>query len=305
MLISENLSIFNGKPVVDFEPEKGIQTTEEVYRLRLDFDTYEKGKRLEEVLEQFCNDPKISEVKELVFGTWGYDDNSKELVKAIVKLKDKLSNLTHLMIGDITYEENEMSWIQQSNLTPAIEALPNLMYFCARGGTRIAFENLSHPTLQTLIVQTGGLQSYAVKQILAAKLPELQHLELWTGHENYGFDGKIEDYTPLLTQKIFPKLTYMGLRNSYLADEFAIALKDSYLLDQLETLDFSLGALGNMGGQAIVDNPKIKNLKKLELQAHFMKEELVAQIKSLDLETTIGDALGEPMDYGRYAEVGE
>lgn len=305
MLISENLSIFNGKPVIDFDPEKGIQTTENIYRLRLDFDTYDNGIRIEQHLKQLCDDPKIAAIKELVIGSWGYDSDSSKLVEAIVEHKDKLINLTHLMIGDITYSENEMSWIQQSNLTPAIEALPNLTYLCTRGGAGIAFENLSHSKLQTLIVQTGGLGSYAVKQILAAKLPELEHLELWTGQENYGFDGKIEDYKPLLTEKIFPKLTHIGFRNSLIADEFAVALKDSYLLDQLETLDFSLGALGNVGGQALIDNPKIQNLKKLNIKNPFMKKELVETIKNLNIEVIIGKISSESADYGRYAEVGE
>jgi len=300
----QNLKNFNDKPVVDFNAEIGIQSTENAYRLRLGFEEHENGESLHTRLEKFCQDPKVKELKELIIGYWSYDEQPNDIIQTIINNKKNLTQITHLMMGDIVSEECEISWITQTNLTPIIDALPNLEHFQVRGGMGLDFKELNHPKIQTFIVETGGLTTYTAKKILNANLPELRHLEIWMGDQYYGFDSKIEDYMPLLNQPLFPKMKHLGFCNSSLADDFAIALKDSNLLDRIETLDLSMGTFGDVGAQAILDNPNINKLKHLNLEHHYMTQEFVDKMKKLGISVNTGTMKKEGQ-YGRYTAVTE
>jgi hypothetical protein len=77
----------------------------------------------------------------------------------------------------------------------------------------------------------------------------------------YGFDGSIADVESLLVPGQFPALKYLRLRDTEIADQFAAAVAKSPVINQLEVFDLSLGALGDEGGQALLDCPAITNLK--------------------------------------------
>ncbi len=305
-MVSENLSTFRHKDVVDYNSETGIENLANAYRLRISYDDFEEDKSVEDLLVQFCNDPKATEVEELIIGIWDYEGgSSKELVEALIEQKDKLPKLTHLMFGDITYHENEISWIEQGDVTPILKAYPNLEHFQVRGGNGLKFSPISHPNLKTLIVETGGLPSKTVKEIFNLDLPNLEHFEIWMGDDNYGFDGSVEDYTDLLSGKLYPKLKTLGLRNSKISDDLAKASKGAAIIDRIEVLDFSMGTMGDEGAQALLDNPKVKNLKSLNLRHHYMSEEMMEKLKDLGIEVNV-DEQEEPEeeDY-RYVEVAE
>ncbi|MDO1449653.1 hypothetical protein Q0590_25470 [Rhodocytophaga aerolata] len=200
MTISDNLETFNGKSVVDFSAAEGITELDEVvYRLRLDYEDFDKGRSITGLIESFCQHPNASQVKELIIGAYDFDSsvNSSIVVDSLVVNKDILSNLTALFIGDITYEEQEISWIQQSNVEPLFTAFPKLELFQIRGGEGLRLGKLSHNQLNKLIIETGGLPTAVIREIGNAQLPQLEHLELWLGSENYGFDASIEEFAPI------------------------------------------------------------------------------------------------------------
>jgi len=309
MTIADNLETFNGKPISDFDPEVGIHQPEAfAYRLRIDYDDYEKGKRVTHLLEAFYQDAQAARVEEIVIGTFGYDDSPEpiaEIVESLVSAAPRLPRLKMLFIGDITYEEYEISWIQQGDVSPVLEAYPQLEYFRVRGGNGLSLGKLHHEQLKTLIVETGGLSTNVIEQVTAAHLPNLEHLELWLGTDNYGFDASILDLEPLLQSNHFPKLRYLGLKDSEIADELAIALQNAPLLAQLETLDLSLGTLGDKGAKALLANPEIKKLQFLDLHHHFISEELVAQLQQLGIRVDLGEQMEEEEDGYRYVAVSE
>jgi hypothetical protein len=308
MTISDNLETFNGKTIVDYSISEGIQDPDEaVYRLRLDYDDYDKGKSITELIESFCNDPKAALVQELVIGAFDYENSidSGDIVETLVKYKDSLSNLIALFIGDITYEEMEISWIKQSNMGPVLEAYPNLELFQVRGGDGLSLGNLNHSKLKKLIVETGGLPTNVLVEVANAHLPQLEHLELWLGSEGYGFEASVEDLAPILSENKFPKLKYLGLRDSEIADDIAKALQQAPILKKLETLDLSLGALGDEGALALIESPYIKNLKFLDLHHHFMSDEIIEQVQSLGIKVDVSDQIEEEEDGYRYVAVSE
>src|SRR5262249_22555836 len=140
----------------------------------------------------------------LVIGAWHGDDSSSSsefIIDALVERKDRFAGLKALFLGDITYEENEVSWIQQSNVAPLLKAFAGLQLFRVRGGNGLKFSRTTHEALEQLIIETGGLPRSVIREICRCDFPKLKHLELWLGVENYGFDGGVEDLQSLLAGK--------------------------------------------------------------------------------------------------------
>jgi predicted DNA-binding WGR domain protein len=283
-----------------------------IYRVGLKYEEeYDDQKSLTDKLAAFLDDPAAGLAQGLVIGTWGgvdsVDQSSASIVEALVAGRDKLPNLKHLFLGDIVMEENEISWIQQSDMSPLFDAFPRLEEFRVRGSNDLSFGTLKHKALKTLAVECGGLPVRVVREICAAKLPALEHLELWLGEPNYGWDGSIADLEPLLTGKLFPKLRYLGLRDSVVADEVAAAAAQAPVLKKIKVLDLSLGNLSDEGARALLASPAVAKLEKLDIHHHFVSDEVVAQLRALWIEVDARERK-KPYDFDpdyRYIAVGE
>lgn len=307
-MISENLNSFNGKSVIDFNPEEALKDLNHyAYRLMIDYDDYESGETMEDLMRTFAQIPATAQCQELIIGAWDYESSKRAdvLVQTLVELKDAFKNLKAFFIGDITAEEQEISWIQQSDLSPLLAAFPNLELFQARGGDGLSLSELKHENLKALVIQTGGLPPNVVEDIANSQLPNLEKLEVWLGDENYGFDSTIEDFDAIINGGKFPKLTSLGITNSLIQDDIAIAIAKSPLLNQLHTLDLSMGILSDKGAQALLDNPNIKNLKFLNLNHHFMTDSMMAKIKGLGITVWMEDQGNYDDEDERYVEVSE
>lgn len=307
MTVNDHLSTFLNKKVEDYDPAKGIQDTETtVYRIKIDYDEYEKDAKIEDKIEAFANDPRAAEVKELITGSYDFEasNSTADTIEKLVAVKDKLPNLKAIFIGDITYEECEISWIQQSNISPLLIAFPALEYLQVRGGTDLEFSSLNHDTLQTLIIETGGMPPNVVTAVANANLPALTKLVLWLGDENYGFKSTIEDLSPIVTGEKFPHLKYLGLQDSVIQDEIAQAIAASPVLDKIETLDLSMGTLSDSGGQALLESAGIKKLKHLNLRHHFLSDDMMAKLRGLGIDINLDDQEEDDDDY-RFIEVSE
>ncbi|MEN7551789.1 STM4015 family protein [Rapidithrix thailandica] len=307
MTINENLSSFNHRKIVDFKGK--ISFLKFIYRISINKDNEEGG--FDALFQKYCDNPITTQTKELVIGAWfntiSYKNDSTKLVDLLIQNKDKLPKLEYLFLGDITYQECEMSWINQCDVSPLLAAYPQLKHFQVRGGNGLSFGSLHHTSLETLIVETGGMDRQTLIEIANATLPNLKHLELWLGNKNYGWTGTLEDLQPFLSGDHFPKLTYLGLKNSEISDEIARALNNASILDGLEVLDLSMGTLGDKGAQALLANPKITQLKSLILRHHYISEELSAKLSKLPCQVDLSDPVGNPVgdEDDRYVEVGE
>jgi hypothetical protein len=287
MGIHQHIEFFRGKPVVEYTTEIGIaDRIDTIYRLSVEYDSETS---IVDLLSQFAADANASKVTGLVIGLWDSDESSQSVVDFLVDASQKLSSLSGLFLGDIIEEENQISWIQQCDLSSLLMAYPQLEYLQVRGNDGLSFGELKHDRLKTLIVETGGLSVGIVREICESHLPQLEHLELWLGTDDYGGDTTPEDLTPILSGGLFPYLQYLGLRDSYIADRIATVVANSTILVRIKVLDLSLGNLGDVGAAALLASPFINQLKKLDLHHHYMSEALVKDLAKLSIEVDVSD----------------
>lgn len=299
--ILSNLGTFIGMRVVDYDPEKPARS-DVVYRLR---STWEKE---ELPLESFLASDAAGEARGLVIGAWQVDDSSvdsSQVVHELAQAAGRLGKLAALYLGDIVSEECEISWINQCDLTPLLLAFPNLQLLRARGGEGLALSNPRHQRLRGLALEAGGLDVSVIRSVCQADFPELEYLELWLGTSDYGATASVADLQPLLSGRLFPKLKYLGLRNSELADELAGVLVNSPVVERLETLDLSLGVLTDEGGRSLLKLSS-PTLKKLNLHYNYFSPELSRQLKALPFTVDVSVPQGmEEEEEARFVAVGE
>lgn len=313
MTIDEHATHFAGKPVQDWEPEMAISDPGgTIYRISLSYEEANKGGRWTDKFSTFLSDPAAQEITGIVVGTWDTTGASEqdvdEVVEALVAARDRLPNLRAIFLGDIISEESEISWIQQSDVSPLFGAYPALEHFCVRGaeGLSLGSPRLAH--LESLVIQSGGLPAAVVREVVAADLPELEHLELWLGTEDYGADATIEDLDPILAGNVFPKLRYLGLRDSDIVDVIAAAVARAPVTERIKILDLSLGTLSDVGAMDLLRSPAIRRLERLDIHHHYCSAEMVEQLKGLGIDVDAGEPQ-EPDEYNgeswRYVAVGE
>lgn len=306
-MISDNLTTLNGKSVKDFDAQTGIGNLEStVYRLRLDYDAFEDGKNIPDMIGDFIQDANAGQVEELIIGAFDFEGgDTSAIAQALVDAAPKLPKLKFLFIGDITYEEYEISWINQCDLSAVLNAYPTLEYFRVRGGNELSLgKSLQHTGLRHLIIETGGLPPSVVTEVVSAHLPNLEHLELWLGSDEYGFGSTAADFNSLFQGSNFTRLRYLGLRDSVIADDLAKALSTAPIVNQLDVLDLSMGTLGDDGAKALLQSPAIGKLKLLDLHYHFVSEEVCSQLEKLGITVNLKDRQQDD-DGHRYIQVAE
>ncbi|HEY3325096.1 MAG TPA: STM4015 family protein [Planctomycetota bacterium] len=306
-MLSSHVEELAGFKVVDFDPEKPVKA-KLMYRLALDYDAAESGSTMPDLIAKYLQQPLAKESLGLIIGSWGdpAGTDSSRIVEALVAARTKLSALRYLFIGDITSEESEISWIQQTDMSPVFSAYPQLEYFRVRGNTNLSLGKPKNDALKTLIIETGGLSAEVVRQVLRASLPNLEHLELWLGTDNYGGDSTIDDLKALLDGKIFPKLKYLGLRDSENADEIAQAIASSPILMRIKTFDLSLGTLSDAGAQHLLDSAGMKELKVLDLHHHYLSDAMMKKLRKLPIEVNLDEQEDAGADgEDRYVAVSE
>jgi predicted DNA-binding WGR domain protein len=302
--IGQNVGTFIGKRVVDYDPEKAPKS-DVVYRFRSDWE----DNSIIPNLEKFLESDAALETNAIVLGAWHGDDpeqTSVDVIDLIVKSKDRLPKLAAIYIGDITSEENEMSWIKQSDLSPLLEAFPKLQLLRARGGDGLEIRSPKHENLRALALETGGLDVGVIRSICESDFPNLEYLELWLGIDEYGANHAVADLQPILSGRLFPKLKYLGLRNCQHADDVAAVVANSPLLGRIEALDLSLGVLTDEGARALLKMPQSPTLKKLNLHYNFISADLIKQLKALPVSVDASrPADMDTDDEWRFVAVGE
>lgn len=305
----DHLETLNGAPIWNYAPDE-TRPAGHAVRLALDWEDYDSGQKWLDLFAAFLDESDTSDLEGLIVGPWDFEssERSDSIVEAIVASRERLPKLKALFIGDITSEENEISWIQQSDLSPLFNAFPDLEWLGARGGDGLSFGSPKHAKLKHLVAETGGMDGRVVRALGSADLPSLEHLELYLGTEHYGGTTMFDDLRPILSGTLFPSLKYLGLRDFDRADELAREVALAPILSRLETLDLSLGTLGDEGAQALLDSPLVPRLKKLDVHYHFCSEAMVKRLKALPIEVDASDPQTEDRWGGeshRYCAVTE
>ena len=290
-MIHEHVTTFDGKAVQDFAGPGSIgDLAGTAPRVRCEYDGEHT---VAQYLGQLLEEPGATAMEALVIGLWlengeAYQVSPQPAIDLLVARRAGLPALRALFIGDIISEENEMSWIRQGDMSSIWAAFPKLQTFYARGGEGLRLGAIDHAMLRELVVQTGGMPATLLREALAATAP-LEHLELWLGTADYGADSSVGDFRDLLEGRLFPKLRYLGLRNSEYSDDLAEALARSAILDRIDTLDLSLGTLTDRGARALIQSGKLGRLSKLDVTYHYMSPDGQAELAAATPNLAAGD----------------
>lgn len=265
----------------------------------LDYDDYEDGKGAKDLLEDIIADPEFTQISELVIGSWGnaWEEDCQALIDGIVEHADQFSHIRKFFIGDMDYEDCEVSWIMQGDYSRLWAAVPGLKELTIKGSTDLILGEICHEELEALTIICGGLPSNVIRSIQNAKLPKLKKLLLYIGVDNYGFDGNADTVRELLEKADFPALTYLGITDSEIQDELVeVALQSKYM-GQIDTLDLSMGSLTDKGGELLLE--KISdwpNIKRLDLHYNYLSEEMAAKLAKLPIEVDVSE-INKPYTY--------
>ncbi|OMI41352.1 STM4015 family protein [Streptomyces sparsogenes] len=280
-----HLTELHGLPAFDFPaPGAKEQLPEpEAVAWRISHDPYagEEEKSFAERFQRFLDTVDTSRVRALIFGIWGesYGCDSSTVIEPLVAAKDRLAALEALFIGDIEAEEAEISWIEQSDVTPVLHAFPGLRELGIRGGTKLAFPAVRHEHLRTLRFETGGLPGRVVRGVGESELPALERLEMWLGVEEYGGDATVADLGGLLAGSRFPALRHLGLQNSEIQDEIAAAVATAPVVAQLTSLSLAMGLLTDAGAEALLAGQPLTHLASLDLHYNFLSEAMEQRLR--------------------------
>ncbi|WP_082310198.1 STM4015 family protein [Nonomuraea sp. SBT364] len=236
--------------------------------------------KIVEVIDAFVGSVDPARVTALVIGAWEdcYDTSSAALVERLVAHAPRLTALRALFLGAIASQEAEISWIQQSDVTPLLEAFPKLERFEVRGGTGLALSPVRHEALRILRFETGGLPSAVVRAVAASDLPALEHLELWLGVSEYGGDATVADLAAILSGERLPALRHLGLQDSEIQDEIAAAVASAPVVARLGSLALSMGALTDTGAEALISGQPLTHLTALDLHHHYLSDEMTERV---------------------------
>jgi len=316
-VISDLQNEFHGLPVVEFPLDTAPTVpTDGPVAWRISVPTYDdEPVEWPEAFAKFRAAVDPSTVQAIVVGGWSepYENSSADVVEALVEAAGELPALRSLFLGDMTFEDCEISWIVQSDVTALLTAFPRLEHLGVRGGTQLALSPVRHEHLRSLVIETGGLSADVVRAVAASDLPALTDLELWLGDENYGADSTVDDLAPILTGEKLPQLTRLALANSEYEDEIAAAVASAPIVPRLRVLDLSKGALSDAGAEALLAGQSLTHLESLDLHHNYLtdgvRERVRAALEPSGIQLNLDGEDTEEEEYGgtiyRSVAVGE
>jgi hypothetical protein len=307
MAISAHIRTFGGLPVTAY-PGRDQPTDPGAVAWRIEDPDPEGGDVFLSRLSDLVAEPWAGDVRVLVLGDWGSTFDTAPPLDYLIAVLPQLTSLRALFIGELTYEECEISWITQGDITPLLEALPQLDTLTVRGSGGLELKPLRHTGLRSLAIESGGLPAEIVRAVGECDLPNLTHLELWLGTDSYGGDATVEDLSVILAGTRLPALTSLGLRDAEIADMVAAAMASAPVVGRLEELDLSLGLLTDAGASMLLAGQPLTHLRRLDLHHHFLSEELMSRLRSelgeAGVDLDLSDA-GDPDDDDRFIAVAE
>ncbi|MEV5972343.1 STM4015 family protein [Streptomyces sp. NPDC051921] len=318
MTIGVHLQEFHGLPVFEFPAPGAAAELPDAAAVawRLSAPTYAdpEDEQWQPLFERFLATVDTARVRAVVVGGWDepYETSSAGIVTALMGANDRLTGLEAVFLGDMTFEDCEISWIVQSDVTPLLAAYPGLHTLAVRGATGLEFPPVRHEGLRRLVLQTGGLPGRLVRNVAACPLPALEYLELWLGRDEYGNDSTPDDLEPILAGIRLPALRHLGLRNSDHQDDVAAAVANAPVVRRLAELDLSMGVLTDKGVEALLAGQPLTHLKRLDLSHHYLSEEtgdrVVKALAPHGVDVDVSDRQ-VPDEYDgtlyRYTAVGE
>ena len=208
---------------------------------------------------------------------------------------------------------DQASWARVGDVRPLWRGAPRLKVLRlngsrgSEGSPQLKLGTIEAPELETLTIESSGLDGSAVKDIGASHLPKLSHLELWLGEEDHGRSATVKSLAAIFEGKSLPALSYLGLKNANDTDELIAPLAAAKILKRLDTVDLSMGTMSSAGAQILIEHHRaFAHLESLNLDDNYLSDDDLKAIKKV-LPNADGGAqknTDEDPDY-RYPTVGE
>lgn len=162
-------------------------------------------------------------------------------------------------------------------------------------GNGVGFEHVP-AGLHALRIRTEFLSASALEVITTARLPQLTHLELWLGHwpdsvteawadgtQYFGGSTSPSNLEALLEGTHVPALRHLALTNCAWQSDLLLAVLESPVLRQLQTLDLCCSFLDSEDVRCILDRgPSLAHLQRLDLsQNQIFDTALCAELEAL------------------------
>jgi len=317
---SEVLTVFHGLPVFDFcfsDPAElapgDVPPDVEAWAWRVGAGDYDSVPA-DEIFPLFLETVDTRRITALILGAWYGDEaglGTREFQQTLLAAAERFPALEALFVSDVPQDRSEISWIEQHDPGDLLAAFPHLRVLGVRGAMDAHTKPFTHERLEELVLQTGGLPPAVVRAVGASSLPALAGLDLYLGTPRYEGGATVEDLRPILSGTVFPALRHLGLRDAENADDVAAALAHAAVVARLESLDLSLGALGDEGAAALLAGQPLTHLKRLDLHHHFLSEAMIDRLWQLLPEVEINvDEQSEPYEWdngqaSRYIAVSE
>lgn len=308
-MINKHDSKFYGLKIVDYVPNEPIKP-KTVPRLVMHEYRASEFLAVKDTFEALRKDARAKELTAIVIGPYNesYDDDASKVIKELTSAASKkvFAQLRAVFLGDIVGEEQEISWIHVGNPGKILDAYPELAQLRVRGTESFKFKCAPHDGLESLTIESGGLNKGVIKGVIEAGFANLQELELWLGSENYGANHSVDDLMPILSGRVFPKLRRLALRNCEYTDQIAAALADAPVLGRLAELDLSMGTLGDDGANALLGSPLFARLESVDLSHHYMSPAVMKKIVAAGPKVIAKDRREVEDEEGdRYIQVAE
>jgi hypothetical protein len=164
-------------------------------------------------------------------------------------------NMCGLHIGEASLECNQMSWIDHGDHYGQLIRDNPMCHFLSSGNNLTTLNGAVSSHLVSLIIVTGGIKQELLKSLLTeTDLPNLSHLDLWLGLIYYSDMIRSAMFRfmrdTLLSESengYFPRLRYLGLRNSEQIDALSKLIPYAAITRRIQTLDLSNGTLSAFG----------------------------------------------------------
>ncbi|GAB1817830.1 STM4015 family protein [Herbidospora sp. RD11066] len=258
-------------------------------------------------LDAFFAEDDTDTVTSIVIGHWFevWQVSSAAIVAKLAANADRLPALRDLYLGEIDRDQCEITWIQQSDITPLLTAFPDLERLEVRGGDGLLVKPVRHEKLRVLRVESGGLSGDFVRGVAGCEFPALERLDLWLGVEEYGGDYTVEDLAPILSGDHLPALKRLGLQDSDQQDAVAAAVAAAPIVARLDVLDLSMGTMTDAGAEALLSGQPLTHLSALDLHHHYLSETMTARVATAlaGVDVDLNDR--QPDDDGFYVAVSE
>ncbi|GAA2855456.1 STM4015 family protein [Streptosporangium fragile] len=301
---------YAGLPITGLRPPGAPMPAAGEAAWRVSADVYDAKETFEEHFARFVETVDTTGVRALIVGGWNdaYENDSSVPVRLLVENAPRFPALRSLFLGAMPSEECEISWIQQSDVTPLLEAFPLLERLEVRGGTGLELRPVRHERLRVLRFESGGLPAAVVRAVGESEFPALEYLELWLGVTEYGGDATVADLAPILSGDRLPALKHLGLQDSEIQDEVAAAVASAPVVARLESLAQSMGVLTDEGAEALLSGQPLTHLKRLDLHHHFLTDAMLERVRAAFAGTGVELDVSEqeePDDDWRYVAVSE